>query len=272
MIVFIQTSGRVQKRPAGDPMKTSIQNPNLRLLGLLAAFIIIVGVLAVDRFLHPPAGSGIITIGSWLLLFGITGAILYDVIHYVGKPPSRYSYSGGPKSSQTGSGNPWVQKANRALLIFCLSLAYEILVILVLPVIIGSLAGSGTIGLPDFVGIPLIIGIPVFLLIMHWSQQKFVDAVGWLDPDLAEGYRFLGRASGGFPIPSSVGGPLSLSALLIVIYAVFLGWFFSGFIIPDCFPFLPASVPPASYPPLAGLTLAFVTAPALTYLIFRRKD
>jgi hypothetical protein len=107
---------------------------------------------------------------------------------------------------------------------------------------------------------------------MIWSEHTFVDAVGWLDPDLAEGYRFLGGAGGGFPSPSGIGGPLTLSALLIVLYTVFLGWFFSGYISPDLVPFLPVSVSPASNPPLAGLTLAFFITPSLIFLIFRRRE
>jgi hypothetical protein len=145
-------------------MKLSLQDPNQRLLIFLAAFIVVVGLLAVDRFSNPPAGSGIVTIALWLLLFGITGAILYDVMHFGRRASTRFSHSSGSDPGQTGSGNPWAEKANRALILWCLSAAYEILVLMILPVFFGSLAGSGTIDLPGIVAIPLIIGIPVFFL------------------------------------------------------------------------------------------------------------
>jgi hypothetical protein len=247
-------------------MNISLQDPNNRLLIFLAAFIVVLGLLALDRLSNPPAGSGILTIGLWLLLFGIAGAILYDVLHYERRPTTRFSHYGGPDPGQTGSGNPWVQKANRALMIFCLSLAYEILVLMVLPVLIPYFTVSGSIDLPGvlgIVGIVIIIGIPAFFIVMFWSENTFVDAVRWLDPDLASGWQ----------IPHGWSGlPFFLPALLIVLYAVFLGWFFSDLVSPVIIPYLPAPVSRFFNPLLASVTLALFATPAIIYLIFRRRD
>lgn len=245
-------------------MKISLQNPNHRLLFFLAAFIPVLGLLAVDRYLYPPSGSGIITIGLWILLFGITGAILYNVTHFERRPSPRVSYYGGFDPSPTHSVNPWAQKANRALLIFCLSLAYEILVLMFLPACLASFDISGTIDyLPGFVIIVILLGIPVFFLVMFWSEYTYVDAVRWLDPDLASGWQISHGSSH---------LPFFLPALLIVMYAVFLGWFFSDLVRHVLMPFLPAPVSRFFNPLLASVTLALFAAPSIIFLIFRRRD
>jgi hypothetical protein len=252
-------------------MKISLQDPNNRLLIFLAAFIVIIGLLALDRLSNPPAGSGIITVGLWLLLFGITGAILYDVLHYERRPTARFSHYGGPDPGQTSSGNPWVQKANRALMIFCLSLAYEILAIFVVPGLLISLVDpGGTLGLdllPSLGFIALITGIPIAFLEMWKSEHIYKETILSLDPDWAA------DVAAGVSVYSPYFGPQFFrSALLITMYMVFLGWFFTGLISPVLIPILPASVSPLFNPLLGGVTLALFATPAFVYLIYRRRE
>jgi len=254
-------------------MRHFLRNPNHRLLVFLAVIIGLIGLLAVERVADPRGGSGIITIVLWFLLLGTAGAMLFDIIHFPrGTTPPFYSYAGS-NPVQAGH-NPWAQKANRRLLLWCLSLGYEIFVVLVLPVFFGTLTGMfWTMNLPDWVKIPLIIGVLVFLFVMLWSENAYVDAVGWLDPELAKSYRFVARGGiGPGPTATGIGGPLSLTALLLGVYAVFFGWFLSGVIGPDRMPFLPVSVSSATYPPLAGVTFALFVTPLLIFLKYRRNE
>jgi hypothetical protein len=243
-------------------MNISLQAPNQRLLFFLAAIILILSLLAFDRLLSPPAGCGVITIGLLLLLLGIAGAVLYDILPGLRKSPGSGYSDSGSLCSQRGSGNPWVQKANKYLIIWCLCLAYEILFVMFFPVLIDSFAISGTIGLPAVT----LIGIPAFFLVMIWSEKKYWDSLRWLDPDRVQ---IIARSVGSPPAALS---ELDMVALFGLIYMTFLGRFIGYCIRPFLLPFLPASGSPFLNPLLGGVTLALFATPSLIYVIYRRSE
>lgn len=252
-------------------MKISLQDPNHRLLIFLTAFIVVIGLLVIDRLSNPPAGSGIITGGLWLLLLGIAGAILYEILPFNRKQSARNDAASGSYQGMTGPCNPRALEANHALGIWCVCLAYEILAILVVPGLLISLVPpGGTLGLdllPSLGFTALIVGIPIAFLAMWKSEYIYKEAILSLDRDWAA------DVAAGVSVYSPYFGPQFFrSALLITMYMVFLGWFFTGLISPVLIPVMPAPVFPFLNPLLGGASLALFVSPALIYLVYRRRE
>lgn len=232
-------------------MKISLQDPNQRLLFFLAAIILILSLLAVDRYLYPPAGSGFITIGLLLMFLGIVGAVLYDILYYQRRLSAHCYPEGGTVPGQTGSGNPWAQKANLYLTIWCLSIPFVIFIGLLLTIIIFSSI------------IILLAGIVLAFFVMNWSEGKYVDAVRWIDPDLVAGWNFI-------PVKGGA-GPLFFGTMITGLYTVFAGWALSGFISSILIPVVPESVA-MILPPLICIAFAFFATPAIILLVFWRWE
>jgi hypothetical protein len=246
-------------------MKKSFQDPNYRLLIFLAALLITVGLWVLDGFPNP-ATPGSVANGIWFLLFGLVGVILFDFLHFDRSPSVRVYPIGCYPDGESDYGlkdavKRWTQKANRALMIWCLSLTYEILVFVFFLSLALFFSVSGTSDIPAVLILAAIIGIPVFFLVMFWSEYNYLDAVKLLDPGLTENWKPFRRA----------GGPLSMSALFLGFYLMFLGIFLSNAISPILIPVSPASVSPDALLLYAGVTPVLAT-PVIIFLLYRRKE
>jgi hypothetical protein len=230
-------------------MKISIHDPTSRLAILLMAFLLAIALLWVDHGQNP-GGSGIGTYVLWLLIFGILAAILYSAQQHM---RTRY-YSGYvegwiPKKAMD-TNSPWGKKANRFLGIWCLSEALVLFIILLL-----VLVKSPSFALIVAAGL----GVAACVFLMTWSENKYMDAVRWLDPMLVAGW-------------SSYRGPFFMTMCFIVLGIVLAVLGLSGFIAPVLASVFPDILMTPTLQVVIGLTCALFCAPVIIFLIYRRRE